>query len=239
MYVLGIDSSTRVAGVALLKGEQLVAEEFLNTGLTHSETLLPTIERVLDKAGIKGKDLEALGVTSGPGSFTGLRIGVSTARALAQVLDIPVVGVPTLDVLAGNLPGHQNLICPILDARKREVYTAFYKYRNLQREKLSGYQALSIPELVDQVRAFGEPITFLGDGWAQYGQELLNSLGSMVQVAPISHRLPKASITAVLAQESLGSSSDREHSWQNLTPFYLRASEAEVSWAAKEAQRQG
>lgn len=127
MRVLGLDSATLVAGVAVVDEKRVIMEGFLQTRRVHSERLLPLLDTWLREAELKLEHLDGIAVTSGPGSFTGLRIGISTAKGLAQVLGIPLVGVPTLDALALNLAGSAGLVCPILDARKGEIYTALYR----------------------------------------------------------------------------------------------------------------
>lgn len=128
MHILGIDTATRVCGVALMNDQELIAEYIQNIKKTHSQRLLPLIDSLLRDTGVAKNTIEAVAVAAGPGSFTGLRIGVSTARALAQGLNIPAIGVSTLESLAQNLvTGENELICPILDARRDQVYTAIYR----------------------------------------------------------------------------------------------------------------
>ena len=126
MYILAIDSATPVAGVALIHDKKLIREDFVNFKKTHSETLMPMADKVLHDCEIEIKDLAAIAVTIGPGSFTGLRIGLAAAKGLSLASAKPLIGISTLDVLAHNLAYTNGLVCPLLDARKQEVYTAFY-----------------------------------------------------------------------------------------------------------------
>ncbi|MFA7078279.1 MAG: tRNA (adenosine(37)-N6)-threonylcarbamoyltransferase complex dimerization subunit type 1 TsaB, partial [Syntrophomonas sp.] len=135
--ILAIDSSTPVAGVALLDEEKLIREEFVNYKLTHSETLMPMVDRILQACERSLADLTALAVTIGPGSFTGLRIGLAAIKGLSLAARLPVVGVSTLDVIAHNIVYSDTLVCPLLNARRQEVYTAFYDNRGLFPRRLS------------------------------------------------------------------------------------------------------
>ena len=128
MKILGIDTSTSCGSVGLIDGDSVIAEYLIDIPVTHSERLLGSIEHVLRQAGCSTGELDGWAISLGPGSFTGLRIGVSTIKGLAFATQKPVAGVPTLDVLAFNISPTPYLICPVLDARKGEVYAAFYRY---------------------------------------------------------------------------------------------------------------
>ena len=149
MLILAIDSSTPVAGVAIVDKEKIWAESFLNTGYTHSELLMPMIENTFKKIKLKPQEIDAIAVSRGPGSFTGLRIGMVTGKSLAQVLGKKLTSVPTLDLLAFNLWGQEGIICPILNARKNEVYTALYEMQGQELVRLSEYMAISPLALVE------------------------------------------------------------------------------------------
>lgn len=251
MYVLALDSATLAAGAAVITPEKLVAERFIQNKLTHSETLLPLISQTLADAGITPPDLGGIAVTAGPGSFTGLRIGLATARGLAQVLNCPLVGVPTLDALANNLPASGSLVCPILDARKQQVYTALYQAgdaagpgglrdtagpdrtaRSGTMIRLTDYQALSIPALLELLEAYAPlPVIFLGDGAPVYGRQLCDALGSRARLAPQPQNWLRAGVVAALGLERL--LAGENDGWASLNPMYIRASEAETTWAAK------
>ncbi|MGB9825310.1 MAG: tRNA (adenosine(37)-N6)-threonylcarbamoyltransferase complex dimerization subunit type 1 TsaB, partial [Desulfofundulus sp.] len=151
MLVLGIEAATPVAAVAVVDGERLLAERMVNNRRTHSVNLLPMIKAVLEDAGVGREDLGGIAVSSGPGSFTGLRIGMATAKTLAQVWGLPVVGVGTLDALAHPLTGQGGLICPILNARKDEVYAAVYRTVDGELERLEGPVAVRPGELAGRL----------------------------------------------------------------------------------------
>ncbi|PIU67760.1 MAG: tRNA (adenosine(37)-N6)-threonylcarbamoyltransferase complex dimerization subunit type 1 TsaB, partial [Armatimonadetes bacterium CG07_land_8_20_14_0_80_40_9] len=127
MLILGIDTSQSLVSLAILSEERLWAEYSFFSSKTQLKRLIPTLKKVLEDAGLTVRELEGIAISLGPGSFTGLRLGLATAKGLAQGLNIPLVGIPSLDVLARNLLFAQDLICPILDARRKEVYTAIYR----------------------------------------------------------------------------------------------------------------
>ena len=244
MFVLALDSATLAASAAVIAAEKLVAERFVNNKLTHSETLLPIIRQVLLDAGITPQQLGGIAVTCGPGSFTGLRIGLAAAKGLAQVLECPLVGIPTLDALAFNLVGSRSLICPILDARKQQVYTALYSTEpdqsgsrqgaseRLALRRLTEYQALTVNDLLQLLAGYGhQPVTFLGDGVPVYGEILRDSLGERAVMATRAHNWLRASSVAELGLRRIQAGED-DH-WSGLNPVYLRASEAETTWAKK------
>ncbi|MDA8233577.1 MAG: tRNA (adenosine(37)-N6)-threonylcarbamoyltransferase complex dimerization subunit type 1 TsaB [Clostridia bacterium] len=239
MLVLGIDTATVVAGTAIINDDKVIAERFVNNKLTHSQNLMPMVDQVLKDAGVGPRDLKGLAVSIGPGSFTGLRIGLAAAKGMAQVLGIPLVGVPTLDILTYNLAGVPGLICPILDARKQQVYTAVYRsggqegrlIPSLCPVKLTDYLALSLDELVDTLMGYDEQVTFLGDGVAPYRAQLEEKLDNRASFASPINNLPRGSGVALLGFDKLRAGEGRD--WLFLEPAYVRRSEAEVTWEKK------
>ena len=226
MKVLGIDTSTPCGSVGLIHDDRIISEYILNIPVTHSERLLGAIELVLREARCAIGDLDGWAISLGPGSFTGVRIGVSTVKGLAFATQRPVAGVSTLDVLASQISPTLYLICPILDARKREVYTAFYRYEEggvLKRQ--SEYQAIG-PE--DLIKGIEERTIFIGDGVKTYGDDLRNSLPSLAIFPPAPLHVPHGSAVAQLGLELLrkGKSLDLA----TFTPLYVRPSEAETKW---------
>jgi len=165
VITLGTDTTTLSCSVALLQDDALLAEATLNIKKTHSERLMPLLDNLLTESGIEREAIDAIAVAAGPGSFTGLRIGVSTARALAQGLGIPVVPVCTLDALAEAIPAPGVLICPLLDARRSQVYTAIYR-RGLEKpdqlKTLLEPTAIALGDLINATNAYKEPVVFLG-----------------------------------------------------------------------------
>ena len=165
MKILSLDSSARVATVALCEDGRLLAEYTVNNGNTHSETLLPMIETMLRHFGISTDEIDLFACTSGPGSFTGVRIGAATLKGLAFATNKPCVGVSTPEALAENLVGLPGLICPVMNARRAQVYTALFRSDGETLTRLLPDAALSIAELDELLSAYGEPVAFCGDGY--------------------------------------------------------------------------
>lgn len=162
--ILGIESSAISAGCALCGGGKIIAEEFLNTSHTHSETLMPMIASCLKSAGVELSDVEKIAVSAGPGSFTGLRIGIATAKGLAMGAEKPVCAVSTLEAAAYNFVGIDGVICACMDARRKQVYNALFRSENGVITRLCEDRAISLEELSGELSAFGEKIFIVGDG---------------------------------------------------------------------------
>lgn len=226
MMILGIDTSTRCGSVGLINETEVVSEYLLNIPVTHSERLLEAVGLILKEADCLMQDLDGWAISLGPGSFTGLRIGVSTVKGLAYATQKPVAGVSSLDALASQISPTPYLICPVLDARKGEVYAAFYRYdeTNLLR-KNSDYQAMKPEDLVEKIE---EKVIFVGDGVKTYGDYLKNALSSFALFPNPSLHLPHGSTVARLGSELLrkGQSLDVNA----FIPIYVRPSEAELKW---------
>ncbi len=196
MKILGIDTSTSCGSVGLIEDGEVISDYLLNIPVTHSERLLGAIELVLSEARCPIENIDGWAISLGPGSFTGLRIGVSTVKGLAYATGKPVAGVSTLDVLASQIAPTSYLICPILDARKQEVYTAFYRYEegnSLKRQSI--YQAIRPEDLVKNIK---ERTIFLGDGVKTYGDFLINSLPSLAIFPPVPLHFSHGSMVAKL-----------------------------------------
>jgi tRNA threonylcarbamoyladenosine biosynthesis protein TsaB len=222
MKLLAVESATLSGGVALQDGDRLLGEITLNIAITHSERLMSAVDRLLDDCGLAPADLDGLAVSVGPGSFTGLRVGLATVKALAMALDLPVAAVPTLDALAARLPFADAPVCPILDARKKEVYLSLYRWRESGMAREWDYLALP-PELA--AARLEAPVILLGDG-IEACRPWLERLGAGVRVAPAAQRLPSAAVVAGLGRAALaaGAGVDAEA----LAPLYLRPSEAQL-----------
>ena len=229
MKILGIDTSTSCGSVGLIDNDCVIGEHLLDVPVTHSQRLLNSIEYVLKQAGTSIEDLDGWAISLGPGSFTGLRIGVSTIKGLAFATQRPVAGVPTLDVLASNISPTPYLICPILDARKGEVYTAFYRCREEKNPKrISDYQAMR-PE--DLIRKIEEKTIFLGSGVKTYIDYLRRTLPGLATFVPASLNLSHGLEVARLGLERFQRNEVLDLS--SFTPIYIRASEAEIKWREK------
>ena len=165
MKILALDSSAAVATVALCEDDRLLAEYTVNNGNTHSETLLPMIEHLLRNFSMTAKDIDLFAASSGPGSFTGVRIGAATLKGLAFSMNKACIGVSTLEALAENLAFHKGLICPVMNARRSQVYTALFRSDGRSLERLTEDTAISIAELDEKLSEYGEPVAFCGDGY--------------------------------------------------------------------------
>jgi len=216
MRVLGLETSTLAGGVALVDGERLVAEYVLDVSVTHSERLLAAVDRVLADARWAPRDLEGLAVSIGPGSFTGLRIGVSTAKGLALALGLPIAAVPTLDAMAAAVPWAALPVCPVLQARRGEVYVSRYRREGDGLRREWDYLALAPGELAGRLV---EPTLLVGDGAAGVDSPHVRHL-------PAPCRVPSPACVAVLGRERLrlGDSVGAAE----LAPLYLRPSQAEL-----------
>jgi len=219
-----------VAGVALLDEEKLIREEFINYKKTHSETLMPMIDELLRGCDRSLGDLTALAITIGPGSFTGLRIGLAAIKGLSMAADLPVVAISTLDVLAHNIVYSDTLVCPLLNARKQEVYTAFYDNRELYPRRLSDEMACSPQEFAEKALIKAQEIgasriTLLGDGYYPYQELLGECLGDKLMVTPPHLMLIRSSALGSLAIARATREDFDEIS--SMRPRYIRLSEAE------------
>ena len=165
MKILSLDSSAIVASVALCEDGKLLAEYTINNGNTHSETLLPMVESVLRLWGLKADDVDLFACSAGPGSFTGVRLGAATVKGLAFGRGRPCVGVSTLEAIAENLSLHRGLICPVMNARRQQVYCALFRSDGETLTRLLPDSALSIAELDELLAAYGEEVVFCGDGY--------------------------------------------------------------------------
>jgi tRNA threonylcarbamoyladenosine biosynthesis protein TsaB len=227
MVVLGIETSSLHGGVALVGERGLIGEYVLNIEVTYSERLLPAIDRLLADAGLTVPDLGGLAVAIGPGSFTGLRIGLSTAKGLAAASGTRLVGVPTLRALAWGLPFSRHPICPILDARKGEVYCALFRWTEGGLAQEMEDAALAPEALAARI---AEPTIFVGDGAALHAPVLSEALGPRALFAPAALAGARPAAVAALGRERLlrGERDDPAA----LVPRYLRPSEAELKRAA-------
>lgn len=216
MRLLAIETSTLAGGVALLDGERVIGEYLLDVRVTHSERLMPALDRLLKDAGWTTGSLEGLAVAVGPGSFTGLRIGLSAAKGLAWARGIPVAAVPTLDAMAALVPFASLPVCPVLDARKGEVYCALFRWDGGAMRREWDDEALALETLAARLT---EPTLLLGDGAAAVPSPY-------ARLAPPHRRLPSAAAVGVLGLARF--SAGQVVSAAELSPFYLRPPQAEL-----------
>jgi tRNA threonylcarbamoyladenosine biosynthesis protein TsaB len=224
MLLLALDTTTTVCSVALGDEKKLLAETFLNVKRTHSQRLMPVLISLLEHAGLDKKELEGIVVTTGPGSFTGIRIGIATARGLAQGLGIPVIGVMTLDALAEAAAFFEGLICPILDARRDQVYVALYRGGKEGLKTMKPVAALALEELVAMIEKYEGEVLFLGDGVESYGKVLRNIFKERYSEMPSPLLFNRASFVlqrGIKIWQECGPSP-----LYHLKPFYIRPPEA-------------
>lgn len=242
MKVLAIDSSGMTATVAVVEDTQTIAEYTVNFKKTHSQTLLPMIDTMGKMIELDLKSIDAIAVAGGPGSFTGLRIGSATAKGLGLALEKPLIHVPTVDGLAYNLYGCQDIICPIMDARRKQVYTGMYTFarRELEGSKetelvldvLEAQNASPIDELIERLNIHGRPVVFLGDGVPVYQGVIREKMRVPFSFAPASANRQRAAVVG-----ALGIQYYKEGKFETAMehqPDYLRVSQAERERAEKE-----
>ena len=229
MKILGLDSSGLVAGVAIVENGVLLAEYTTNYKKTHSQTLLPMLEELRGMIELDMNTLDAIAVASGPGSFTGLRIGSATAKGLGLALNKPLVEVPTLEGLAWNLWGSSRLVCPLMDARRNQVYAAAYQFSSQEEglllEHVIPQSPVDVAEFVDKLNEIGQEVAFLGDGVPVYLELIKEHIEVPYYLAPAGVNRQKAASIAALGEIYLAQGKAVEaHAHK---PEYMRMSQAE------------
>ncbi|MCI6256491.1 MAG: tRNA (adenosine(37)-N6)-threonylcarbamoyltransferase complex dimerization subunit type 1 TsaB [Clostridiales bacterium] len=224
MKILAIESSATACSVALCEDERLVAQSFQNNGLTHSRTLMPMLEHMLDSCGAALEEMDLIAVAAGPGSFTGLRIGVAAAKGLAWPGEKPCAGVSTLEAMAWTAAHMGMEICPVMDARRHQVYNARFRGDGEKLERLAPDRAISLEELGEELKRDGKPQILIGDG-AVLCYTTLKELGLDIRLAPPHLRFQSAwgVARAALEQARTGVLTDA----RGLAPVYHRLSQAE------------
>lgn len=229
MKILAADTCTAFNAVAVCDGGVVLAETLVNCGRAHSERLIPTVDWVLTEAGLQLSDIDLLAVTIGPGSFTGVRIGVAAWKGLALGAHKPLVGVPTLDAMSRLASPVDGTVCPLLDARMKEVYGAVYTFENATRTKRTPDRVCAVEHLIDELP--DNPI-LLGDGADLYCERIL-ALRPHAYIVPAMHRVPRAAAVAHEAVEMVQSGVDTDPAL--VSPVYLRQSQAEENRARRNA----
>ncbi|MDI6714753.1 MAG: tRNA (adenosine(37)-N6)-threonylcarbamoyltransferase complex dimerization subunit type 1 TsaB [Thermodesulfovibrio sp.] len=225
MRILGIDTSTKYAGVAVLDDGNLIAQSIMQFKASHSEKLLPEIAHIFEIMKIPLETIDYYAITVGPGSFTGLRVGVSTIKGLAYVTGKYIIPVSSLEVIARRIVLVEKPICPILDARKKEVYTALFQWNEGKLIRIKKDSVLTIEKLAEWIN---EQTIFTGDGVSIYKEKISALFGTKAIFIDSIYRIPSPEIVATVAQEKL-----KEGffiSAKELEPIYLRKSEAEIKF---------
>ena len=223
MKILGIDSSSLVASAAIVTDDILTAEYTVNFKKTHSQTLLPMIDEIVSMTGTDLEEIDAIAVSGGPGSFTGLRIGSATAKGLGLALKKPLIHVPTVDALAYNLWGAADLVCPIMDAKRNQVYTGIYRMReglSIVKEQCP----MDMRGLMEKLNGLGEPVIFLGDGVPVYEPVIRETAKVPFSFAPAHMNRQRAAAVAALG--AVYYRQGRTETAAEHGPDYMRKSQA-------------
>ena len=224
MLLLAFETSAKAASVALFDGEKLLGESYQNTGLTHSQTLMVMAQDLLSQCGHTPQNVEAVAVAEGPGSFTGVRIGVAAAKGFAWGSDIPCYGVSTLEAMALGLGIYQGYICPVMDARRSQVYNALFYVNQGEISRVTEDRAIALADLKTELQALNEPIFLVGDGSTLCHTTLATEVANLV--LPPEHKMHQRAVgvgLAAIKEIAAGAAGDGNA----LTPNYLRLSQAE------------
>ena len=231
MKILGLDSSGLVASVAVVEDDRLLAEYTTDYKKTHSQTLLPMLDELKKMIELDCSTLDAIAISSGPGSFTGLRIGSATAKGLGLALKKPLVEVPTLEGLAWNLWGASEIVCPIMDARRNQVYTGAYTFtpsgEDFILETVLPQNPMDVGELVEKLNGLGREVIFLGDGVPVYQEQLRKRMQVPFRFAPAGNNRQRAASIAGLGRIYFKQNKNTVEAALH-QPEYLRKSQAEA-----------
>ena len=231
MKILAFETSAKAASVAITDNGKLLGESYQNTGLTHSQTLMVMAEDLLKSCNLTVKDVEAVAVAAGPGSFTGIRIGVAAAKGFAWGAELPCYGVSTLEAMARNLGAYQGYVVPAMDARRNQVYTAVFHAEKGILSRMEEDMAISLADLAGKIKNFEEPVFLVGDGAVLCYNTLLEEVPGLV--LPPEHRMHQRATGVALAAQIMADGGDPGNGAE-LTPNYLRLSQAERERLARE-----
>jgi tRNA threonylcarbamoyladenosine biosynthesis protein TsaB len=230
MKILSVETSTMLGGIAIMDDASgLIAETRMNVKSTHSERLMTEIDHVLKQSGLDMSRIDAFAIAIGPGSFTGLRIGLSTVKGFSYATGRPIVSIPTLDAFAWNFPFSCYPVCTLLDARKKEVYAALFVWEEDGFRKLKNEQAVKISKFLEEVKGLSyKHIIFAGEGAVLYQDEIIRHMRGAAIFASPEKMIPSPSNVAFLALQKAQRGEFSEP--VSLSPFYVRKSEAEMKW---------
>ena len=231
MLILAFETSAKAGSVALMDDKKLLGESYQNTGLTHSQTLLTMAEDLLKSCGFSTKNVTAVAVAAGPGSFTGVRIGVAAAKGFAWGAELPCYGVSTVEAMALQMGIHNGYICPVMDARRSQVYNGLFHAQAGVCARIREDRAISLQELGEELKKLEEPIFLVGDGSNLCYNTLLESVPGLV--CPPEHRMHQRAAGVALAARKMIAQGEPADA-AALTPNYLRLSQAERERLEKE-----
>ena len=235
MKILGLDSSGIVASVAIVEDDVLIAEYTVNYKKTHSQTLLPMLDEIAKMTELDLNSIDAIAVAAGPGSFTGLRIGSATAKGLGLALKKPLIAIPTVEGLAYNLYDISGLICPIMDARRKQVYTGIYRFTDHQLKVVEDQMAVPMETVIEKLNQYGEAVTFLGDGVPVFHELIAEKMTVPYSFAPAHVNKQRAAAVAALGE--IYYRQGKTETAMEHVPDYLRVSQAERECAEREAAK--
>ena len=235
MKILGLDSSGIVASVAIVEDDVLIAEYTVNYKKTHSQTLLPMLDEIAKMTELDLNSIDAIAVAAGPGSFTGLRIGSATAKGLGLALKKPLIAIPTVEGLAYNLYDISGLICPIMDARRKQVYTGIYRFTDHQLKVVEDQMAVPMETVIEKLNQYGEAVTFLGDGAPVFHELIAEKMTVPYSFAPAHVNKQRAAAVAALGE--IYYRQGKTETAMEHVPDYLRVSQAERERAEREAAK--
>lgn len=235
MKILGLDSSGIVASVAIVEDDVLIAEYTVNYKKTHSQTLLPMLDEIAKMTELDLNSIDAIAVAAGPGSFTGLRIGSATAKGLGLALKKPLIAIPTVEGLAYNLYDISGLICPIMDARRKQVYTGIYHFTDHQLKVVEDQMAVPMETVIEKLNQYGEAVTFLGDGVPVFHELIAEKMTVPYSFAPAHVNKQRAAAVAALGE--IYYRQGKTETAMEHVPDYLRVSQAERERAEREAAK--
>ena len=235
MKILGLDSSGIVASVAIVEDDVLIAEYTVNYKKTHSQTLLSMLDEIAKMTELDLNSIDAIAVAAGPGSFTGLRIGSATAKGLGLALKKPLIAIPTVEGLAYNLYDISGLICPIMDARRKQVYTGIYRFTDHQLKVVEDQMAVPMETVIEKLNQYGEAVTFLGDGVSVFHELIAEKMTVPYSFAPAHVNKQRAAAVAALGE--IYYRQGKTETAMEHVPDYLRVSQAERERAEREAAK--
>ncbi|MBO8171651.1 MAG: tRNA (adenosine(37)-N6)-threonylcarbamoyltransferase complex dimerization subunit type 1 TsaB [Bacillaceae bacterium] len=232
MKILGIDTSNLVLSVALIEDEKTLGEMTTNLKKNHSVRLMPAIDDLMDALSILPDELDGIAVAEGPGSYTGVRIGVATAKSMAWALGIPLIGVSSLEAIAWNTPFFQGMISPLFDARRGRVYTGLYRSGDGELHVEQEDRIIPLNQWLDQLKAGGEPVLFLGDDVRLHFEQIEAQLGELAHFTTPEYHIPRASHIARQGLKKI--SQMNPEALHRFAPAYLQLAEAEAKWLEKQ-----
>ena len=235
MLILAFETSAKAASAALLEDGKLLAESYQNTGLTHSQTLMVMAENLLHQCGKTVNDVNAVAVAAGPGSFTGVRIGVAAAKGFAWGREVPCYGVSTLEAMALSLGAYQGYVCPVMDARRSQVYHALFYVNHGSLERITDDRAIALEQLKQELAPLTQPVFLVGDGSVLTYKTLSGDVPNLIM--PPEHRMHQRAEGVALEGWRMAKEGDTV-SGAELVPNYLRLSQAERERLERQTQAQ-